>query len=107
MYQRFLWNAARNALAANDISIYERAFNLAKENLNGEQSVRNLQLPTPKMLARKLRNPLAFTFNMQQLCIGLWLAEWAFEHKDQLASITWDYFPALSRTIAQEIILEG
>jgi hypothetical protein len=58
------------------------------------------------MLATKLRTPLAFALDMKELCIGLWLAEWALEHKEQIAAITWDYFPMLSQAVAQEAILE-
>lgn len=107
MYQRFLWNAARNALAAGDITIYDRAYRLAAANLNGEQSVRNLGVPSPKMLARLLGQPLVWSLDIAAVCTGLWIAEWALEHPEQAAGITWDYWPELSQRIAQQVILEG
>jgi hypothetical protein len=107
VYQRFLWNAARNALAAGDITIYERAFRMAAQNLGSEAGVRNLQLPTPQMLARRMSLPLAFALDMKDFCTGLWLAEWALEHPDQIPAISWNHFSELSQTIAQEAIWEA
>ena len=107
MYQQFLQNAARNALAANDLGIYERAFQSTAHSLGGEQSARNLQVPTPKMLARKLGQPLVWALDMQEFCLGLWLAEWALDNPKDAPRITWQYWPKFSQQIAQEMLFEG
>ncbi len=105
MYQKFLQNAARNALAAGDIKIYERAWAMCVGNLGSEQAVRNLMLPTPKMLSQMLGEPLIWQLDMEQVCMGLWIGEFALENPAQALGITWEYFPELAETIAKQIML--
>ena len=107
MIRDFMLNAMRNALAANDLSIYDRAFQMLAGNLGSEQAVRNLQLPTPKMLGRMLKVPLAFTFDISELATGMYIAEWALEHPDQAGGITWNYFSPLAQSVAHDQIVLG
>jgi len=99
MYQRFLQTAARNALAAGDIQIYKRAFDLAVANLGSVQAVRNLKMPTPEALSWEMKTPLAFALHMAELCLGLWLVEWAKDNPTQTSAITWEYWPEFSRAV--------
>ena len=100
MFKQFLVNAARNAILAGDIKIYERAFNMLNENLNGEQSVRNLGLPTPKRLETAITNFAFKALDLSDVLTGLWLREYFEEHPDQISNFTAEYFSQTAVAIA-------
>ena len=100
MIKQFLVNAARNSILAGDGKIYERAFNMIKENLNGEQSVRNLGLPTPKRLETAINNFAFKALELSDVLSGLWLREYFDEHPEQISSFTPEYFSQTAVAIA-------
>ena len=100
MFKQFLVNAARNSIIAGDARIYERAFNMMKENLNGEQSVRNLGLPTPKGLETAMTNFAFKALDLSDVLTGLWLREYFDEHPEQIPNFTAEYFSQTAAAIA-------
>ena len=104
MYLEFLTNAATNAIAAKDIKVYARAWDLAVANLGSEQAVKNNMAPSPNMLAPETPNGMDVVM-MPDVMSGLWIAEYCLENNVPASAVTWDYFSAMAGRIAQTAIM--